>query len=64
MSGVLLKRDSQIKSRTRGLVVGETSPAAKCGYSHKYAYRGLIPMERAIEALGEERAVNACMWVS
>jgi len=53
-----------IKSRTRALVVGETSPEAKCAYSHKYAYRGLVPMDRAIEALGEERAQNACMWVS
>lgn len=53
-----------IKSKTRELMVGETHPAAKCGYTHKYAYRGLIPMEDAIKALGEEKAVNSSLWVS
>jgi salicylate hydroxylase len=53
-----------IKSRTRALIVGEDSPQATCSYSHKYAYRGLIPMEKAVEALGEEKAANACLWVS
>jgi salicylate hydroxylase len=52
-----------IKSRTRELLVGEGSLAAKCGYSHKYAYRGLIPMQDAIEALGVEKAQNSCLWV-
>lgn len=52
-----------IKSRTRALMVGEDHPAAKCSYSHKYAYRGLIPMTEAIEALGAEKAENSVMWV-
>ena len=52
-----------IKSRTRELLVGENSPEAKCSYSHKYAYRGLMPMEDAVAALGEEKAHNACLWV-
>ncbi len=54
-----------IKSRTRELMLGgETHPQAKCGYSHKYAYRGLMPMGQAVEALGEEKARNASLWVS
>lgn len=53
-----------IKSRTRAILVGEEHPAAKPVYTHKYAYRGLIPMKQAIQTLGEERAVNASMWVS
>lgn len=53
-----------IKSRTRTILVGADHAAAKPVYTHKYAYRGLIPMGQAIQALGEERAVNASMWVS
>lgn len=53
-----------IKSRTRTLLVGEDHAAANPVYTHKYAYRGLIPMSQAAQVLGEERAVNASMWVS
>lgn len=53
-----------IKSRTRTIMVGEDHAAAKPVYTHKYAYRGLIPMGQAVQVLGEERAVNASMWVS
>lgn len=53
-----------IKSRVRQLMFGEAHPCARPTYTHKYAYRGLIPMEKAIEAVGEERAQNACMHVS
>lgn len=53
-----------IKSRTRGVIVGHDKPEAKCTYSHKFAYRGLIPMQNAIKALGEEKASNASLWVS
>ncbi|KAF2084573.1 FAD/NAD(P)-binding domain-containing protein [Saccharata proteae CBS 121410] len=51
-----------IKSRTRELVLGEDDPAAKAIFSGKYAYRGLIPMETAVERLGEERARNSQMY--
>ncbi|KAH6993635.1 hypothetical protein EDB82DRAFT_524718 [Fusarium venenatum] len=50
-----------IGSRVRKMIVGENHPSARPQYSHKYAYRGLIPMDKAIEAVGEERARNACM---
>ncbi|PSR97603.1 putative salicylate hydroxylase [Coniella lustricola] len=52
-----------IKSRTRSILVGEDHPAATAMYTHKYAYRGLIPMQQAIQVLGEERAVNSHMWL-
>jgi len=50
-----------IKSRVRQIMVGADHPSARATYTHKYAYRGLVPMEKAIEAVGEERAQNACM---
>ncbi len=51
-----------VKSRVRGFVVeGE---GAKCGYSGKYAYRCMIPMEKAIEAIGEDRTGVSSLWVS
>lgn len=53
-----------VKSRTRTIMVGENHPAAQPVYTHKYAYRGLIPMEDAVQILGEERAANSSLWVS
>ncbi|KAM5383377.1 hypothetical protein ACJZ2D_002070 [Fusarium nematophilum] len=50
-----------IRSRVREMVVGADHPSVHPSYSHKYAYRGLVPMDKAIEAIGEERARNACM---
>ncbi|KAB5566072.1 salicylate 1-monooxygenase sala [Coniochaeta sp. 2T2.1] len=53
-----------IKSRTREIMLGPDKMAqAKCGYSGKYAYRCLIPMAEAIEALGEEKAANTSLWM-
>ncbi|EWZ28654.1 hypothetical protein FOZG_17659 [Fusarium oxysporum Fo47] len=52
-----------IKSKMRELLVGQNHPSAKCSYTHKYAYRGMIPMPQAIEVLGEERALNATIWM-
>ncbi|MCJ1413698.1 hypothetical protein MMC32_000022 [Xylographa parallela] len=48
-----------IKSRVRQLILGEDDPASQPQYTHKYAYRGLIPVKKATEVLGEENAVNA-----
>ncbi|KAJ5855256.1 hypothetical protein N7455_009204 [Penicillium solitum] len=50
-----------IKSRIRQLMVGEDHPSANPTYTHKYAYRGLVPMDKAIGAIGEELASNSCM---
>lgn len=52
-----------IKSRVRQIIVGEDHPSAHPSYTHKYAYRGLVPMEKAIEAIGEERAQNSYMFM-
>lgn len=52
-----------IRSRVRQSVVGASHPSVQPSYSHKYAYRGMIPMDKAIEAIGEERALNATMFM-
>lgn len=52
-----------VRSRTRAIMVGEDHPAAMASYTHKYAYRGLVPMSQASMALGAERAMNATCWV-
>jgi salicylate hydroxylase len=53
-----------IKSQVRQIMFGTGSPFAKPSYTFKYAYRGLVAMQDAVEAIGEERAQNACMHVS
>lgn len=52
-----------IKSSIRPMVIGRDHPAAKATFSGKYAYRGLIPMEKAVGLLGDERARNAQMYL-
>ncbi|OTB00240.1 hypothetical protein M426DRAFT_15700 [Hypoxylon sp. CI-4A] len=50
-----------IKSRVRQLLFGESNPASYPSYAHQVAYRGLVKMEKALPALGEEKALNQCM---
>ncbi|KAL6243946.1 hypothetical protein RBB50_009380 [Rhinocladiella similis] len=50
-----------IKSTVRQIIVGRDHPSARPVYTHKYAYRGLAQMDKAIEAIGEELAQNSCM---
>lgn len=45
-----------IKSRTREILLGRDNPASFPQYTHKVAYRTLIPADKAIEALGEYKA--------
>jgi salicylate hydroxylase len=52
-----------IKSRARPWLLGEDDPAAQAFFSGKYAYRGLIPMDKAVEILGEEVAQNSQMFL-
>lgn len=52
-----------IKSRVRQILVGRDHPSARPVYTHKYAYRGLIPMDKAVEAIGDENARNSKMHV-
>lgn len=51
-----------IKSKIRVCLLGEQDPASKAVYSGKYAYRGLIPMDKAKGLLGEEKAQNSQMY--
>ncbi|KAG5932462.1 hypothetical protein E4U59_007475 [Claviceps monticola] len=57
---VLLACDG-IKSKVRQLLFGAHHPCANPSYTHKYAYRALVPMDAAIDSLGKERAQNAAM---
>lgn len=52
-----------VKSCLRRVVLGEEAEAVHPVFTGKYAYRGLIPMERAVGLLGEELARNAVMYV-
>ncbi|KAK1455707.1 hypothetical protein CMEL01_04467 [Colletotrichum melonis] len=52
-----------IKSHTRGIVIGHDHAATKCTYTHKYTYRGLIPMSQAVQILGPDRARTSGLWV-
>lgn len=45
-------------------MMGQDSPCSPPTYTHKYAYRGLIPMDRAVKELGEDLAQNSKMHVS
>ncbi|KAK9310993.1 hypothetical protein V1524DRAFT_121512 [Lipomyces starkeyi] len=48
-----------VKSHVRTYIAPEVAPA----FSQKYAYRGLIPMEKAVDALGDELARNSQMYL-
>ena len=52
-----------VKSSIRKMVVGEDDPASHPSFTGKYAYRGLIPMQKAVDALGDELARNSIMWI-
>jgi salicylate hydroxylase len=41
-----------IKARTRAIVLGESDTTAAT-FSGKYAYRGLIPIAKAVEIMGD-----------
>ncbi|OTB07890.1 hypothetical protein M426DRAFT_215521 [Hypoxylon sp. CI-4A] len=47
-----------IKSRVRQLVFGKDNPASYPHYTHKVAYRALVPMNKAKQVLGEYKAGN------
>ena len=45
-----------LKSRVREYLFGKDNPASYVHYTHKFAYRGLVSMENAIKAVGEDKA--------
>ncbi|KAI1314101.1 hypothetical protein F5Y03DRAFT_402330 [Xylaria venustula] len=51
------------KSKVRQFVLGEHNPAAFVHFSHKVAYRALVPMDRAEPTLGYFKAHNQHMHV-
>jgi salicylate hydroxylase len=51
-----------IKSRTRPIVLGESEEMA-AQFSGKYAYRGLIPMAKALEIIGTDEPRTPQMYV-
>ncbi|KAL9114679.1 MAG: hypothetical protein Q9227_001357 [Pyrenula ochraceoflavens] len=52
-----------IKSRMRQLLLGASHPAAHPRFTRKYCYRGLIPMDEAVAALGDQLARNSHMYL-
>lgn len=52
-----------VKSRTRQILLGENHEAVNPTFTGKYAYRGLIPMEKAVNALGRRLAENSQMYL-
>lgn len=51
-----------VKSRTRQILLGDDYETTRPNFTGKYAYRGLIPMEKAVGAVGEELARNSQMY--
>ncbi|RDW57706.1 hypothetical protein BP5796_12507 [Coleophoma crateriformis] len=49
-----------IHSKARQLLLGEDNPASRPSFTHKVAYRALIPIADAVNALGEDKAKNQC----
>ena len=52
-----------IKSVCREIVLGKDNPLAQPVFTGKHAYRGLIPMDKAIAAIGAEKAQNRFMFL-
>ncbi|KAI5866394.1 hypothetical protein GGS23DRAFT_594511 [Durotheca rogersii] len=50
-----------IRSRVRELLLGKDNPASSPRYAHQVAFRGLIQMDKAVAALGHDKAHNQCM---
>lgn len=52
-----------VRSACRGVVLGADSEFLKPIFTGKIAYRGLIPMDKLVELLGEEEAMNRHMYL-
>jgi salicylate hydroxylase len=52
-----------VRSRVRQFLLDKKSPLEDLTFSGKYAYRGLIPMNKAKEALGDYLAGNSQMYL-
>ncbi len=52
-----------VRSRVRQLLLGKESVLDGLSFTGKYAYRGLVPMDKAREAIGDELAMNSQMYL-
>jgi salicylate hydroxylase len=52
-----------VRSVCRGVVLGQDGPFTQPVFTGKVCYRGLVPMENAVRAVGEERARNRQMYL-
>lgn len=52
-----------IRSICREIVLGKDNPLIRPVFTGKHAYRGLIPMDKAVEALGPDKAQNRMMFL-
>ncbi|RFU26924.1 hypothetical protein B7463_g9431, partial [Scytalidium lignicola] len=52
-----------IKSITRQILLGEDNPVSFPHFTGKYAYRGLIPMDKAAVVIGDRAARNSQMYL-
>jgi salicylate hydroxylase len=52
-----------VRSAVRPLVLGVDNPSTMPVFTQKYAYRGLIPMDKLVEAVGDEKAKNRQMYL-
>ncbi|OBT63544.1 hypothetical protein VE03_07033 [Pseudogymnoascus sp. 23342-1-I1] len=52
-----------IRSVCRDFVLGKNNPLSQPVFTGKHAYRGLIPMDKAIAAIGAEKAQNRYMFL-
>jgi salicylate hydroxylase len=52
-----------VKSNVRKWVLGKDDPASYPSFTGKYAYRGILPMDKAANLLGDQAARNSTMWI-
>lgn len=52
-----------VRSRVRQILLGKKSEIQDLNFSGKYAYRGLVPMEKAQQVLGDYFARNGHMYI-
>ncbi|KAF2994144.1 hypothetical protein E8E14_002726 [Neopestalotiopsis sp. 37M] len=52
-----------IKSRVRQVLFGKDNPVSYPSFAKQVAFRGLVSMERAVAALGKDKAHNQCMHI-
>lgn len=51
-----------VKSHILHIPPSERDPDAHAGFTGKYAYRGLVPTDEAIDVVREKLAINSQMW--